>query len=114
VRGVSLILEDGWTSQEKLIAAPLSINKAGSSRIECAMPLYTIARYQLSSIDAGWRWWPSFVDKKLVAIKISWLSEGDEGRGNATYTPMTDCFLGASLLIVATGDQRSRTEGRWW
>jgi hypothetical protein len=28
-----------------------------------------------------------------------------------TYTPITDCFFGASLLMFARGDQRSRLRG---
>jgi hypothetical protein len=30
------------------------------------------------------------------------------GFGDSTYTPMTDCFFGGSLLMFATGDQRSK------
>jgi hypothetical protein len=76
VVGVSLmILELGWTSQEKLIAAPLSINEAGSSRIECAGPLYATARCQLSSIDAEWRW-PSFVDKSWSRSRFPAVGRG--------------------------------------
>ena len=43
-------------------------------------------------------------------------SQADGGEaGDNTYTPMTDCFFGGSLLMFATGDQaikRLRGDGR--
>ena len=79
-------------------------------------PTKLATRYQSNGviseplINANWAWlrldgdgWNAS-SKDLVAITSM------KGRMKSweTYTPMTDCFFGGSLLMVATGDQRSK------